>query len=313
LELKEYISNKITIDNSINSILSAIVYFDVFNFPLKKNELFEVSNFRGTMDQFDMAIKDSISYKYIKLEGEYYMPNYASIDNVTERITKENFSKKIKSKVLFYSNLISKFPFVESVSISGSYSKGVADKTGDIDYFIICTPQRLWICRTLLILFKKIFLLNSKKYFCVNYFIDSDNLIVPDKNLFVATEIKFLIPVYNHALFKKFQGTNKWTDEYLPNKKNQAFLKNEESKPSKIKYIIEKLLQNKTGDILDTIFFRITLKKWKRKFPEMNITDFDLNMRTRKNVSKHHPHGYQNKVLKAMEESRSKIYQTAKS
>ena len=40
---------------------------------------------------------------------------------------------------------------------------------------------------------------------------------------------------------------------------------------------------------------------WKRKFPHFDESDFDLNMRTRKNVSKHHPQGFQQKVLDALE------------
>ena len=61
------------------------------------------------------------------------------------------------------------------------------------------------------------------------------------------------------------------------------------------------MLSGKTGDKLDNYFFKLTLKRWKKKFSHFNEEDFDLNMRTRKNVSKHHPRGYQHKVLSSFE------------
>src|SRR4029453_17664939 len=71
------------------------------------------------------------------------------------------------------SRFIGSFPFVRGVMLSGSIDKGVLDEDGDIDYFIITSPGRLWVARTLLILYKKIFLLNSRRDFCVNYFVDT--------------------------------------------------------------------------------------------------------------------------------------------
>ena len=65
-------------------------------------------------------------------------------------------------------NFIAKFPYVQSVCVSGSLSKNYFDKKSDIDFFIITTPNRLWICRSLLVAWKKIFLMNSfSNYFTI--------------------------------------------------------------------------------------------------------------------------------------------------
>ena len=69
-------------------------------------------------------------------------------------------AKEIMPKALKTSNFIAKFPYIECVSLSGALSKGYYDDDdGDFDFFIITKPNRLWIARTLLILYKKIFLL----------------------------------------------------------------------------------------------------------------------------------------------------------
>ena len=103
-------------------------------------------------------------------------------------------------KALRNARLIFHFPFTRAIMISGSLSKNYADEASDVDYFIIVKPGRLWIARTLLIIYKRIFLMNSKKYFCVNYFIDEDHLEIEEKNLFTAVELTTLIPIHGFTL-----------------------------------------------------------------------------------------------------------------
>ena len=122
-------------------------------------------------------------------------------------------------KLIKVSRKIAKFPYVKGVCLSGALSKGFYDDDGDFDFFIITKPNRLWIARTILVLYKKIFLLNSKKYFCVNYFISTDKLEISEQNLFTATEIATLIPLYGTDTFKEFlEAKNPWAAPYFPNK-----------------------------------------------------------------------------------------------
>ncbi len=217
-----------------------------------------------------------------------------------KRLNGNKNAEKFVPKAYQNAQLIGSFPFVRAVGISGSLSKGYMDESGDVDYFIITEPERLWIARTLLILYKKVFLLNNRKYFCVNYFIDTNHLEIPDKNIFTATEILTLIPAYNAQLFESFVTKNLWTKDFLPNK---LPAKIDIGTPSdkKIKKIAEGFLKNKLGETLDLLLMKLTLKKWKSKFKHIQETDFDLALRTRKYVSKHHPQGFQQKVLSAID------------
>ena len=167
---------------------------------------------------------------------------------------------------------------------------------GDIDYFIITAPKRLWICRTLLVLFKKVFLLNSKKYFCVNYFVDEDNLEIIDKNMFTATEVSYLLPVFNEELILQLKQKNNWTKEYFPHFTHPLKLNINASKNKKWKGI-ESLFSEKMGDLLDLWLMKITFKRWQKKFKHFNSSKFELTMRTNRGISKHHPQDFQNKVL----------------
>jgi hypothetical protein len=153
-----------------------------------------------------------------------------------------------------------------------------------------------------LILFKKIFLFNNKKYFCVNYFIDSENLLIPDRNIFTATELITLQPVYNYVLYQKLISLNSWSASFFPNniqRKNDLVIKENNNTLRKLS---EKILSGNLGEWLDEFFMKQTLKHWKKEFGEQSPAEFELNMRSRKNVSKHHPQGFQFQVLKRYEE-----------
>jgi len=80
------------------------------------------------------------------------------------------------------------------------------------------------VCRAFLTLYKKLVLGNSHRNFCLNYFIDSNNLEIPDKNIFTATEVAFLIPMYNYTLYENFICMNNWFRREFPNFK----IRNEE-------------------------------------------------------------------------------------
>jgi hypothetical protein len=290
------------------SIYSCLCYFHIFKYPLKVSEIIEFSdislNNRQTQEYLDEL--SDMGLVFCK-DGYYYTE--ADFSHLIKRrhSSEKRFLQKQKT-IRRYAKFVSRFPFVEAVAISGSCSKGLLDEDGDVDYFIITAPGRLWMCRSMLILFKKVFLLNSKKYFCLNYFVDSDTLEIPDHNIFVASEIKTLLPVNNKELFERFQSANQWTNSFLPNKKELNFSFFNQVNPKKYLFgFMQFMLDNRLGATIDEWCFRKTFRIWKKRFSGLNENDFDLNFRSRKTVSKHHPRGFQKKVLFELEKSLGKI------
>ena len=237
--------------------------------------------------------------------NDYYLCE-SEINLIKRRIDGNKMAKSIFPKAIKVSNFIAKFPFIEGVGISGALSKGYHDEKSDIDFFIITTPNRLWIARTLLILYKKIFLLNSKKYFCVNYFIESDTLEIAEKNRFTATELITLIPMCGQTIFQSFYNKNQWANKYYPNYNKNGYEIVTLEKPHLSK-LIESLLKRSFGDFLDSFFLKLTYRKWKRKFKTLDEENFKVAMKSTKNVSKHHPQNFQKKVIDALNEKYSKV------
>ncbi len=283
------------------AVLRALAYYDIFRFPLTTEEVRLNAAVILSQNETSEILRALTGKGCVESNGVYFGLKCSLANNIVHRQRGEQRRAAVKDKVQRYSRRIMRFPFVEAMAVSGSYSKGVLSEDGDIDYFIITSPGRLWICRTLLILYKKIFLLNSRKFFCVNYFIDTAHLVIPDQNLFTATEVKYLLPVGNSNVMQQFFEANSWTNQYLPNKEESRAMRTDVPEKSIGAKMVQSIFTQKIGDWIDYRLMRLTLRRWKKKFPHFHESDFDLNMRTRKNVSKHHPQGFQQKVLDALE------------
>jgi hypothetical protein len=66
-------------------------------------------------------------------------------------------------------------------------------------------------------MYKRLFLKGSHKHFCVNYFIDEDHLEIEEKNLFTATELATVLPLYGSQQYTKLIKTNRWLKSFFPN------------------------------------------------------------------------------------------------
>jgi predicted nucleotidyltransferase len=291
-------------------ILLSLLYFDIFNYPLTQTEI----TWHSTLNiLIESGITNELEIlrqkKYIdSLNGFFFLP--AKSETVERRILGNLKATQYIEKAKKISSFISAFPFVRGIFLSGSVSKGYADKDSDIDYFIVTSPGRLWLARTLLILFKKIFLLNSRKYFCLNYFIDTDHLEIPDRNIFTAVELNYLLPTYNQSIYHRIRECNEWTRSYLPN-----FMTPEHSilpvKKIFIKNFSEKIFGGSLGNKLDDLCLYITEKFWNYKFRKTSNQP-DRSIRCQKHVSKFHPQSFHKKVMESYENKILEFEQTYK-
>ncbi len=274
--------------------LKTILYFSIFRYPLKVEEIHSYTNY-VSIAETEKELQHLINEKILRKVDDFYV--YGSdLDSVIKRLRGNMYAKRALKKANQKAKFIAKFPYVEAVGISGSLSKGYYDNESDIDFFVITKPNKLWICRTLLMLYKKIFLLNSRKYFCVNYFVASSQMEIEEQNRFTATELKTLIPMQGKSTFQRFYDENNWIKNYFSKFEPDMNLVQEIERPF-FSRSIELICDTRIGTLTDAIFKTITLKKWKSKFDYMNEEDFKVALKTTKNISKHHPSNFQKKVI----------------
>ncbi len=283
-------------------VWSTLNYFDLFSYPLKIEEIKNYIHF----DQLSES-EVALALDFLQNAGLVYESDgFYSLQKDKKLISRrkagnERAAAKWRS-ANHWANFMRRFPFVRGVWISGSLSKDFMDEHSDIDYFIVTKPGRLWISRTLLVLFKKIFLLNSHRNFCVNYFIDEDHLLIPEQNLFIATELVTLKPLVNTRLFQRFIETNKWSDNFLPDY-HPGLLKSVLPLPtSKIQRFTESLMSLLPLNKLNQFCMQVTTQFWNKKFNGVPEQVLHRQLRSELHVSKHHPQDYQNKVMRLYEE-----------
>jgi predicted nucleotidyltransferase len=280
------------------SILKVIAYFDVFNYPLKKEEIISFLDAPYTKDQIKEAMFFLLEKEIIFRFDEFFslQNNYRWIQRRIEGNERAKNQLRTAQKIAAF---LFRFPYVRSVAVSGSLSKQFADEKSDIDFFIITAPDRLWIARTFMHFFKKLtFLAGRQHWFCMNYYIDEEGFEIREKNIYTATEIVTALPLRGHDVFQKFLDNNSWIEKYFPHNKID---KNREQKRqiTLLKPLAELLLNNKIGNWLDKTLMKITIKRWRKKTEQKkrNNNGVLLGMHAGKHFSKPLPGQMQEKVL----------------
>ena len=112
-------------DTTLQLILEKLIYFEVFKHPLTLQELINLLSEKRT----EIEVKSVLDYlidKGICVEFELF---FSLSDNIQEEVKlrkrKEEWAKPFLNMSYRYGKLISSFPFVRALAISGSLSKGV--------------------------------------------------------------------------------------------------------------------------------------------------------------------------------------------
>ncbi|MCB9201044.1 MAG: nucleotidyltransferase domain-containing protein [Flavobacteriales bacterium] len=280
------------------SVLRTLAYFDIFRHPVTVDELARFSD-RTLERERLLATLDALRTEGLVQRHEGHWSLRDASKAVLGRREDEERARQRMPRAEAMARRIAAFPFVRAVFVSGSLSKGRLADDGDIDFFIITAPGRLWLARTLLVLYKKVFLLNSRRDFCVNYFLDTEHLAVEDRNRFTAMEVATLLPMYGNGTTEAFFARNAWAFEQLPGADPRPSLEVAEGDtPRKRRW--ERRLSGALGETLDGWCMRLTWRYWQIKFPHMDRGSFEVALRTRSYVSKHHPRNFQQRVLDAL-------------
>ena len=216
------LSRQIQLSNRVRllpaNIRNSILYHDVFNFPLKKEELV-----KWQTGERVSGLKVSPG-KFVFKKGFYFLKGKE--DSVYRRLINEKFSKA-KLKIAWKAvNVLSKIPSVKMVGVTGSLAMMNASEGSDIDLMIITATGTLWTTRLisyLLLFFSGLSFRRSgekeeKDKLCTNIWLDETDLKWTKKNIFTAHEVVQLKPLLNkNFTYEKFIRENAWARDYWPN------------------------------------------------------------------------------------------------
>jgi diadenosine tetraphosphate (Ap4A) HIT family hydrolase len=291
-------------DTIKNNVLKTLLYYDIFSHPLSMEEVYSLLPQNTISREKIFEDIENLSMQsdnpFTRFDGYIYVkPNKHFIELRKE---KEEISKRMWKMARVVTHLIKRFPYVRAVLVTGSLSKNSSNKKSDLDFMVITKKDRLWVSRMFLMMFKKLFLFNSYKYFCINYFITEDNLEIESKNIFTATEIVYIKSTYNVPLMHDFIRANAWIKDYFPNYElcderfnSPGFKIN--NRKSYLQRFIEMFFNGKIGDKLNKRFMNITANHWVKKYKELDEKDRNQMFKTTPTTSKTHPRNMQKTIL----------------
>jgi hypothetical protein len=225
-------------ENLVRNILTTVVYYDVLDYPLTA---FEVWKYLITKDYkscsydpdreygaekcalsevIELLRGDELKAKIQTLNGFYFLNGRAALVNQRLRRNKIAEEKyKIVRRVVRFLRFV---PYVRMIGVTGRMAMKNTEKKSDLDFFICLEAGHIFTGRTLVTMMVQ--LLGKRRYqdkianrVCLNYFITTKSLEIETKTLFASSEYHFMLPVFGFKYFQKFQGANKWIEEYHGN------------------------------------------------------------------------------------------------
>lgn len=289
------------------NLLLTLQYFEVFSYPLNKEEIRSNCSIVISDKETEKALKELEEKNIIFSYKGFYSTNIGVKSFVERRLAGNKLADKEIKHAITIGRFLYSFPFVRFVGISGSLSKGFSKPEGDYDYFILTEKNKLWICRTFLHLFKKFtFLFGQQHKFCMNYFMDIDHIEIEEKNIYTAIELSTLLPVSGSVAYEKLMSKNRWIKELLPNDYKTFYA----VKPSNKKWKLMRWFEFPLaiyGDKTNSLLMKLTDWKWKRKWARKNYPeeDYELAFKTTLYQSKNHPANYQKVILERLKKTAS--------
>ncbi len=283
-------------DTQKRDILKVLIYFDYFNYPLTGEQIFRFCSCKTSLSEVEIALNDLLVHRKIFSLDKFYALRSIE-DLIHQRLAGEARCEMLSDRIKKSAAMLSRFPFVKFVGLTGSISKGFASEKADIDFFIVTEKNRLWICRSLLHLMKKLsFIKGSQHWYCMNYFVDETAMQIEEQNFFTAIELSTLIPVVDESNYYSLlmAANDFWVKDNLPNSAPSS------NKPLTTNpFFANKIIQWFSSDFLNKSLMQLTDWKWRKKWKGRNypMADYKLAFKTRINISKNHLHNYQKKLL----------------
>mgnify|MGYP000877726963 CR=1 FL=1 len=287
-------------------ILAVLKYFAIFRYPLKTEEIIGHCSVACSQSEIGTLLEELLQQKSAFFCKGYYANSPNIADWVQEREQANSLAQEKILSAARVARFIFAFPFVEFVGISGSLSKGVADSKSDFDFFILTSPERLWIARSILHAFKKLtFLVGAQHRLCMNYFMDVSHPELEEKNIFTAVELSSMLPVCGLKVYEQFMRKNEWIKSILPNTYT-PFIQTPVIKDKPVLFRLMELPFLPFAGWLNKKLMKLTDTKWRKKWARKNYPpeDYELAFRTTLYQSKNHPANHQKRTLEILKTGR---------
>ena len=198
------------------AVLRSVTYAALFDYPLTLAQL-HASLIGVRADAETVAAwwhTSDFLQAVIEHQDGLYFP-VGRRDLLSTRARREVLSRDLLDRDRQILSVVAAMPFVRMVALSGSLAHLNAERSADLDLFVITAPHRVWSVTVSLLVIARLF--GWRRRMCLNYVISEDALRVEPPDLFSANQIIHLRPILGHDVFTRFVGANPFVREIYPN------------------------------------------------------------------------------------------------
>lgn len=271
------------------AVLRALAYHQVFGHPLAASEVWDALDSPGiaraaVAAALDVLVDRGIVETRPGLDRYWIAGMDAGIDLPARRAVANQRAADHLPQAEAIGRGLMRFPFIDAVAISGSLSKGVLAETGDYDFFVVTRTGRLWIARSLLMIYAR--RLPSREWLCTNYVVDRSALVFTRQDPFTATELATLIPVSGHRILADMRRANGWAADHRP---NMAPLPVVDEPPLPLaRRVAEAVFAGPVGDLADRALLALTRLYLRRRIPHARAIEASGSLVLDRHVFKGH-------------------------
>jgi hypothetical protein len=229
------------------AILETLAYSDIFDYPLKLDELHKYLTTSATIAQLISGL--SQTHHVESKDGFYFLQG--RVDIVPLRLDRERISRKAFKRAVRYGRILGKLPFIRMVALTGSLALRNCDETGDFDYMLVAQTGRVWLARAFALALNRAAHLFGDTL-CPNLMVSERALSWTARNLYSAREICQMVPISGEGVYSRLRIVNNWVKDFLPNASSYVILSEAKNLLSVLQRTQEFLLRARFGNILES-------------------------------------------------------------
>ncbi len=216
------------------SILKTLAYFDIFDYPLTKEELYRWLWSTGSAD-FKLDYTDFVGKLSKLVEREFLVGDKDGFYFLKGR--KNTIAKRqsiipiLENKMKIAKRAAKKMrwiPFVRAVFVCNTVASGGVSEDSDIDVFVVIREKRIWLTRLLATLTLSLYRLRrnrkvSKDKICLSFYVtddhlDIENVAISGEDIYLVYWLGQLVPIYDpENVLGDIQKANQWAKKFVPN------------------------------------------------------------------------------------------------
>lgn len=226
------------------SLLAALAYFDLFDYPLTLSELCRFrygSEATSGGQPHDSGRSSLIAHRSPlgihdvlqalagipagERDGFYFLDGREKVADIRQRryrLAEGKFAKARRA-----ARFLGLLPSVRLVAVCNSLAISNADTESDIDLFVVCRPGTLWSTRMIVVGSLHLLGLRPKSgfhadTFCLSFFLSEDRLdlsglALRPEDTYLRYWIATLVPLYDAGgVMDAFRAANSWIEDRLP-------------------------------------------------------------------------------------------------